>query len=71
MGILPTILNVNLKKFDFFYKKWLHQRFKKKKFSIVDGRIVGNVIMLGYYESEFDWKNETNMVSKQTNILIY
>lgn len=43
----------------------------KKKFSIVDGRIVGNVIMLGYYESEFDWKNETNMVSKQTNMLIY
>lgn len=35
-----------------------------KKILIVDGRIVGNVIMLGYYEFEFDWKNEINMVSK-------
>ena len=33
----------------------------------LDGRILGNVIMLGYYESEFDWKNETNMVSHLLN----
>lgn len=64
-----------LKKVWSFIKKENQQHFIIKdffflNFNFVDGRIVGNVIMLGYYESEFDWKNETNMVSKQTNMLI-
>lgn len=48
----------------FFIKNGFIKDLKKKKILIVDGRIVGNVIMLGYYEFEFDWKNEINMVSK-------
>lgn len=47
--------------YEFCYGKHVRQ------FHMEDGRIVGNVIMLGYYESEFDWKNETNMEIKSRN----
>lgn len=71
-----TYIKYKYKKVWSFIKKENQQHFIIKdffflNFNFVDGRIVGNVIMLGYYESEFDWKNETNMVSKQTNMLIY
>ena len=41
---------------------------------ILDGKISGDILYLGYYESEFDWSNETLAVSScfhscfQTNI---
>ncbi|XP_022301578.2 protein OS-9-like [Crassostrea virginica] len=47
--------------YEFCYGKHIRQ------FHMEDGRILGNVIMLGYYESEFDWKNETNMEIKSRN----
>ncbi|XP_061180649.1 protein OS-9-like [Saccostrea echinata] len=47
--------------YEFCYGKHVRQ------FHMEDGRIEGNVIMLGYYESEFDWRNETNMEVKSRN----
>ncbi len=36
---------------------------------IIDSEIKGDVLFLGYYDSEFDWTNETAKVMPKVNVL--
>lgn len=38
-------------------------------FVIIDSEIKGDVLFLGYYDSEFDWTNETAKVRPKVNVL--
>ncbi|XP_024126364.1 protein OS-9 isoform X2 [Oryzias melastigma] len=45
--------------YEFCYSKHIRQ------YHLEDSEIKGDVLVLGYYESEFDWNNETAKASKQ------
>lgn len=45
--------------YEFCYGKYVRQ------FHIEDGKIVGEVTFLGYYESEYDWNNTTDQQDKK------
>ncbi|OWF41703.1 protein OS-9-like [Mizuhopecten yessoensis] len=47
--------------YEFCYGKYIRQ------FHIEDGKIVGEVTFLGYYESEFDWNNQTDQDKRVKN----
>ncbi|XP_033728099.1 protein OS-9-like [Pecten maximus] len=47
--------------YEFCYGKYIRQ------FHIEDGKIVGDVTFLGYYESEFDWNNKTDQDKRVKN----
>ncbi|XP_060079073.1 protein OS-9-like isoform X2 [Ylistrum balloti] len=47
--------------YEFCYGKYIRQ------FHIEDGKIVGDVTFLGYYESEFDWNNNTDQDKRVKN----
>uniref|UniRef100_A0A3Q4C145 Endoplasmic reticulum lectin n=1 Tax=Mola mola TaxID=94237 RepID=A0A3Q4C145_MOLML len=42
-----------------------------RQYHLEDTEIKGDILFLGYYESEFDWKNETAKASKQHKLKRY
>ncbi|XP_067359555.1 protein OS-9 isoform X1 [Channa argus] len=51
--------------YEFCYGQYIRQ------YHLEDTEIKGDVLFLGYYESEFDWKNETAKASKQHRLKRY
>lgn len=48
----------------------MHNSFKSHFMSVlIDSEIKGDVLFLGYYDSEFDWTNETAKVKLKINVL--
>ncbi|XP_055859543.1 protein OS-9-like isoform X2 [Biomphalaria glabrata] len=62
-GIIEMLKPMGLKDCLFKTKDWWSYEFCYGKyirqFHMEDGEIKGNIIYLGYYESDFDWNNET------------
>ncbi|XP_048856206.1 protein OS-9 isoform X2 [Brienomyrus brachyistius] len=51
--------------YEFCYGQYIRQ------YHLEDSEIKGDVLFLGYYESEFDWNNETAKTSKQHRLKRY
>ncbi|KAH9514270.1 Protein OS-9 [Bulinus truncatus] len=62
-GIVEMLKPMGLKDCLFKSKDWWSYEFcygkHIRQFHMEDGEIKGNIIYLGYYESDFDWNNET------------
>ncbi|XP_059174409.1 protein OS-9-like [Physella acuta] len=62
-GIVEMLRPIGLKDCLFKSKDWWSYEFCYGKyirqFHMEDGEIKGNIIYLGYYESDFDWNNKT------------